>query len=177
MSGYGSFNYGESESESRTRTGLRGTAYQNQAVDEAYYRGQDLNKLGASLMTPQGWRSTAEQLMPTGRFGMGANADQAVQEYGNMMFGRASANSATRGQVNPENMSAVIGSSITNSLPYLIPQIQQFQAQQFMAPTSLFSTAKGVADYWNRSLGAESDSSSSAYNFGMSGGGGAMPTG
>jgi hypothetical protein len=74
-------------------------------------------------------------------------------------------------------MSGVIGSAISNSLPYLIPQMQNFQAMQFMAPQNLMNTAKASADYWNRALGAQSDSSASAFGFNFSGGGGATPSG
>jgi hypothetical protein len=139
--------------------------------------GQKLSAMSSRLGTPQGWRSAAEEMMPTGRYGFGANTDKAVEGYGDMMFGKQSANFAARGMNAPENMSGVIGSAISNSLPYLIPQMQNFQAMQFMAPQNLMNTAKASADYWNRALGAQSDSSASAFGFNFSGGGGATPSG
>lgn len=161
------YSQNESESQSRTRTGFRGTEYEDEAATLGFRSGKNLTDFGKRLMDPQTYRMLGEQYLPGGKYGLGSNADKAVGEYGNMMFGKASANSAFQGQVTPENMSSVIGSAITNSLPYLIPQIQQYQLAQYRAPQDMFSMAKQVADYWSRSLGAESDSSSSGSGFGF----------
>jgi hypothetical protein len=119
------------------------------------------------MQDPSNWMNFGRRMLPGGKFGMGENADAGVGEYGNMMFNNASANSAFKGQTSPENMSNVIGSAVTNSLPFLIPQMQQFQQMQFMAPQSLMGTARASADYWNRALGAQSDSSSYNDSFGF----------
>lgn len=165
----GSYNQNESSSKFDAYQGLRGTQYQTQAADQAYRQGMNLSHLSNQLMSsPGAMMNMGRQMMPNGRYGLGENADSAVESLGNLQFGKASANSATRGQVNPENMSAVIGSSMQNMLPYLIPQIQQHQYAQFHAPQDLMQTARQSADYWNQALGSQSNAQSNSFGFGAS---------
>lgn len=167
MGGLGG-SYNESESNFKSNQGLRGTKYEDNAAQQSNDQGMLLSKLSNKLTSsPGAMMSMGKKMMPGGKYGLGENADQGVEALGDYQFGKASGNSATRGQVNPENMSAVIGSSMQNMLPFLIPQLQQQQYQQFQAPQSLMQTAKTSADYWNRALGAQSDASSSSFGFGM----------
>jgi hypothetical protein len=102
------------------------------------------------------------QMLGSGKYGLGENADAGVEALGQYQFGQASKNGASRGQVNPENQSAIISSSMQNMLPFLIPQMQEHQYAQFQAPQSLMGNARTAADYWNRTLGSQSDAKSSS---------------
>lgn len=161
------YSQSEQESQSQTRTGLRGTVHQDAAADQAFAGGMKLTNFADSMMSqPKAQLALGQAMMPGGKYGLGESADTAVEKYGNFMFGKQSASGASRGMMSPENMSGVIGSAVTNALPFLIPQIQQFQQAQFMAPQSMFGFAKSAADYWNKALGAQSDSSSSGSSYG-----------
>jgi hypothetical protein len=161
-------NFGTSGSEAQSRSGLRGTTYEQPAAKQAYGQGMLMSNLNRQLFSnPGATMNLGRQMLPGGKYGLGENADAGVEAFGDYQFGQASSNSATRGQLNPENMSAVIGSSIQNMLPFLIPQLQQTQYAQFAAPQSLMQSAKTSADYWSRALGAQSDASSSSFNFGF----------
>lgn len=166
MGGVGG-NYSESESQFKSLQGLRGTRYEGNAAKQSNDQGMLMSNLNKQMFSsPGATMDLGKQMMPGGKYGLGENADQGVEALGDYQFGKASGNSATRGQVNPENMSAVIGSSMQNMLPFLIPQLQQQQYAQFAAPQSLMQSAKTSADYWNRALGAQSDASSSSFGFG-----------
>lgn len=178
MSGWGSLGYGESESQAQSRTGLRGTAYEGGAASNAFQAGTNYQNLFNQFMTSpfQFAGQTGSQMLPSGKFGLGSNADSAVSEMMTQLHGLSSADMGSRGFLHPENRANVIGSAITRALPTLIPQIQQWQTQQFQAPLSLYAfageQARGVGDLWGRLLGAQSDASSSAFNFNVAGGGG-----
>jgi hypothetical protein len=118
-----------------------------------------------AMTSPQAMYDFGRTMLPSGRFGLGEAADTAVAELGRHLFGQASAAGAFRGQLTPENQTAVIGAALQNALPFLIPQIQQYQTTQFLAPMSLMQLAKTSADYWNRALGAQSDASSFGFGF------------
>jgi hypothetical protein len=155
-----------SDSQSKMLTGLRGTPYEGNAAKQANDQGMLMSNLNNQMFSsPDAMMNFGKQMLPGGKFGLGENADAGVKALGDYQFGQASGNSATRGQVNPENMSAVIGSSMQNMLPFLIPQLQQHQYAQFNAPMSLMQSAKTSADYWSRALGSQADSSSSSFGF------------
>ena len=169
--GQGGGSYSQSKSRASQESGLRGTAYEGNAAKQA----NDQGMIGSNLVnqlsqSPGSMMNYGRQAMPSGHYGLGENVDQGVEALGNYQFGQASKDSATRGQVNPENMSGVIGSSIQNMLPFLIPQMQQHQYQQFMAPQSMAHLANQSADYWNRALGAKGSSKSDAFGFNVQGG-------
>ena len=162
----GGFGYSQQQQQSHNETGLRGTQYFDNAAGQANASGNAMSGLSKTLMSsPSAMMNYGRQMMPGGQYGLGENADSAVKAMGDYQFGRASGNSATRGQVNPDNMSAVIGSSMQNMLPFLIPQIQQFQQSQFNAPQSLMSTARSAGDYWNQALGSQGSASGSGFGF------------
>lgn len=164
------FGMSSSEQQSKTVTGLRGTGYEGPAAAEAYKEGKRMSDLNETVFkTPQSMMDFGRQMIPSGRYGLGENADTGVEQYGKFLFGNTSADYAGRGHLSPENQAGVIGSAIVNSLPFLIPQMQQFQLGQFMAPQSLQQMAKTSADYWNRALGAQSEArgQSDGFNFGI----------
>lgn len=169
----------ESSSQSTSRVGLRGTRYEGEAADQTVGQGRQLSRISDTLINPtlerdpQSYFNFGASMLPGGKYGLGLNADKAVEEFGTMMHGKASGDYGARGFLSPENRGAITGSAIQKSLPFLIPQIQQMQMAQFMAPQSLMQTAKTSADFWNRALGAQSDasSSSSGWNFGFGVGG------
>lgn len=187
MSGYGSMNYNEqsSQQQSSSRTGLRGTQYAGNAATQANEQGMLMSGLnqatvGASLtQSPDAMFRFGQQALPGGKYGLGENADSGVEALGQYMHGIASGDYGQRGFLSPENRGAVTGSAMQRVLPQLVPQQQQFQLAQFMAPQNMMNMAKTSADYWNRALGAQSDASGSGsgFGFGVSMGGGAMPTG
>lgn len=169
MGGLG-YNQNSSDSNFKSVQGLRGTQYEGRAADQSYGQGMKMSGLVNQMFkSPGATMNLGKEMMGSGKYGLGENADQGVEALGDYQFGQASGNSATRGQVNPENMSAVIGSSMQNMLPFLIPQMQQHQYAQFAAPQSLLQSAKTSADYWNRALGAQSDASSNSFGFGAQG--------
>lgn len=158
--------YEQSESQSQTRTGLRGTQYEGQAAEQAFNQGMLMSDFTNRMFaSPGALLGFGQQMLPGGKYGLGIPSDAAVERLGRIMFSNASAGGAFRGQLSPENQTAVIGAAMQNMLPYLIPQIQQFQAAQFLAPQSLFNLARTSADYWNRALGAQSDTSSQSFGF------------
>ena len=174
--GQGGMSYNQSKSRASQETGLRGTPYAGNAAQQA----NDQGMVGSNLVnqvsqSPVGMLNYGRQALPSGHYGLGENVDQGVEALGNYQFGQASKDSATRGQTSPENMSGVIGSSIQNMLPFLIPQLQQHQYQQFTAPQSMLNLATQSADYWNRALGSQGKSASDA--FGFSAQGGVVPSG
>ena len=157
------------QSTSKQESGLRGTAYEDNAAKQANDEGMRMSNLNTQLFSsPGATMDMGKQMYAGGKYGLGETADQGVEALGRYQFGLSSGESATRGQLRPENQSAVIGSSIQNMLPFLIPQMQQTQQNQFMAPQTLMASAKNSADYWNRALGAQGESqstgSSSAWN-------------
>lgn len=161
-------NFGTSQqsAQSKSVTGLRGTGYEGQAAEQAYKQGMNLSNLSNTLTSsPDAMMNYGRLMLPGGKFGFGENADAGVEQYGNLMFNKASGSGAARGQNSPEAMNSIIGSAITNSLPFLIPQLQATQYAQFKAPQDLMQTAKVSADYWSRVLGGQSDASSSGSGF------------
>lgn len=164
----GGISGGHQSSESQQRSGLLGSAYDGPATAQAYGRGVLMNKITDELASsPGATMNMGRQMLGSGKYGLGENADAGVEALGNYQFGQQSKNLSLRGQNTPENMSSVVGSSIQNMLPFLIPQMQQHQYAQFQAPQSLLSSARAAADYWSRSLGSQGSSNSSGFNFGI----------
>lgn len=177
MSGYASGAYNESESQQRANsvTGLRGSDYGGNAAKQANDQGMLMSNLSNQLFrTPQATMDFGRSMLDSGRYGLGTNADAGVEQLGKYMHSLSSADYGSRGFLSPENQSAVTGSAMTNALPQLIPQMQQFQLAQFQAPQNLLNTARTSADFWSRALGSQSDSSgsSNSWGFSASGGGG-----
>lgn len=178
MGGWGSASYqqADSQQQSSSRTGLRGTGYQGNAEQQTNEQGMQLSNFANQMASsPGAMMGFGKQMIDGGKYGLGANADSGVEQYGADMFNKYSASGASKGQMSPENQSGVIGSAIQNSLGTLIPQQQAMQLAQFNAPMNLLNTARTSADFWNRALGAQSDASGSSNSFGFSvaGGGGA----
>lgn len=173
MGGWGSLGYNQSESEAKSRTGLRGTAYEGEAASQAAGQGRHLSTLTDKFMeSPQSMYQFGRNMLPEGKYGVGQYADRASEQMMDYALDNSSADYGSRGFVSPENRTAIAGSAMQNVLPQLIPQMQQMQMAQFMAPQNLMQAAKTSADYWNRALGAQSDASSSSFGFQVAGGGG-----
>ena len=136
MGGWGSFGYGQSESDARSASGLRGTAYQNQAAEQSYNAASNYQNVANEFQRDpfhfQG--KTGAELLPGGRYGLGSNADAGVEEMINYANSLSSADVGSRGFLHPENRANVVGSAVTRALPGLIPQLQQWQMNQFQAP-------------------------------------------
>lgn len=166
-------NFGTSKQQSQAYSGLRGTSSQDYAQDQTVQAGNILtNQANEILRNPMQFRGlSGSQLLPGGRYGLGSNADTAVDELGRQMFSRTSADMAGRGYVSPENQAGVAGSAMQSVLPQLIPNIQQWQQAQFQAPLSLgqyaMLVAQQPANFWNQALGAQSQSSGNQFSFGF----------
>ena len=167
----GGFNQNESNSEQFS--GLRGTQHQDRAADRTNQAGdmaqQWTQQVMANPMLHNGM--TAEQINPSGQYGLGFNADRGVQELSKQMYGQASAQGALRGRLTPEGANAAAGSALTQSLPQLIPQLQAFQQWQFQQPMNL---NKYVGDMANQNLagqgqqlGSQGKGESSGFGFGF----------
>ena len=83
-------NYGQSESRSEAYSGLRGTQYEGPAADEAFQAGRRLTQEGErTFADPMRFRGqTGAELLPGGRFGLGAGTDPFTENYGRTIFGR-----------------------------------------------------------------------------------------
>lgn len=166
-------NYSQSKQQADAYSGLRGTDAQDYSKEQTVQAGNVLtNQANQILQNPLQWRGMGgAQLLPGGRYGLGSNADSAVDELGRQMFSRTSADMAGRGYVSPENQAGVAGSAMQSVLPQLIPNIQQWQQAQFQAPLSLGQYAMQVAgqpaNFWNQTLGAQSQSKSNQFSFGF----------
>lgn len=90
-----------------------------------------------------GYRSTADELLPVGRFGLAPDVDAAVGQGINQALSQMSGTYATRGFVSPESQGAIAGSAIQNTLPSLLPAIQQYRLQRAQLPTQLQQIALG----------------------------------
>lgn len=162
----GGFGYNQSKSNSESESGLRGTSGFGNAVNQATNQGNQMsNFVNQMFQSPGAMLNFGQQANPDGQYGLGSNVDKGVEALGNYQFGQQSKNLAMRGQQSPENISSVIGSSIQNMLPFLIPQMQQQRQSQLNAPLSLFEMAKQSSDYWGRQLGSKSNASSSSFGF------------
>jgi hypothetical protein len=162
----GGFGYNQQKSKSSQQSGLRGTQYEGAAANQAYNQGMNATNFGNQMLSRPGAQlDYGQQMLPGGQYGLGQNVDRGVQALGDYSFGQASKSGAMRGQMSPENTQGVVGSAIQNMLPFLIPQLQNMQTQQFQAPQGLFNMAQQNADYWNRALGASGQSSGSGFGF------------
>lgn len=171
MAGFGIKEQSQQQQQS-SYSGLRGTPYSGGAAKSLYNSGRRLDTLGDRVFrnvttAPEQYYEYGKQLMPGGRYGMGANVDAGVNEYGRDMFSQTSADMGGRGFVSPENQGGVIGSAIQRSLPQLIPQMMDFQRQQFMAPQDLLNAARTGADFWNQAMGTQQTGSGSGRGYGF----------
>lgn len=83
-------NYGESESSSQAYSGLRGTRFQPQAEEGTAEAGSALSAESRRVLAdPMRFRGMAgADLLPGGRWGMGAGTDPLTENYGRSLFGR-----------------------------------------------------------------------------------------
>lgn len=166
-------NYNQGKSSGEAYSGLRGTPYFDDATRNSYASGQNLTDIAtkASKDMTQYNGQTGSQLLPGGQYGLGSNADAAVQQFGKYMFGQASGSAGARGQLSPENLAGVTGSAVSQSLPTLMPYIQQWQLAQFQAPQGLnqaaISAAQAPANYWASTLGVQQQNQQSNFGFGV----------
>lgn len=170
------FGMNKGQQQSQAYSGFRGTEQEAGARGQGYYSGSQLTNLSDQILKnplrPMGFGVNELGLNP-GRYGLGSNTDMAMDELGKQMFAGASASGAYRGQNTPEAYSNVVGSAITRALPKVIPYTQNWQQAMYRAPMEfgqyLTGTALAPADYWSRSLGAQSNASGSnfGFNFGV----------
>ncbi len=176
-------NYNQGKQQSDSYSGLRGTPYADQTYQNYNQSLQDLSGIAQRTRNPsmggglnaQGQTQyggfSGSQMLPGGRFGLGSNADSGVNEMLSRVFGFQSANSAARGQIQPESFGNVAGSAVTRALPSLIPQIQAWQQAQFQAPMMVggydMGNAANVANAYGQATGQQSNMTGNQFGFGF----------
>jgi hypothetical protein len=128
----GIVSFGKQESQSQQSSGLNPgerVAFSNQAQGQ-FGNLQHAAERAAADPGGLAYRSTIDQLMPTGRYGMSAGADQGISQLGRDLFTQASANRAQRGFNTPYNLEAVLGDSMRMASGQLVPQANQWAMQR-----------------------------------------------
>lgn len=149
----GFFSGGSTTSTSDSYSGLRGTKFFKplaQQLGSGFDFGINLAKQRAGETNPLGLNAQ----------GLTDAQSTAFNTLGRNLFSDVSSNFAGRGMLSPENVSGVIGSSLTQAAPQLLQQIFQNQMGQqsvlsdrFGALSNLLNTGTGLA-------GSESHSTS-----------------
>lgn len=149
----GFFSGGSTTSTSDSYSGLRGTKHFNTLA------GRLAGGFGSGLQIAQ------DRVNDTNPFQLNAQGltgaqSAAFNTLGKNLFSDVSSNFAGRGMLSPENVSGVIGSSLTQAAPQLLQQIFQNQmgnqsvmSDRFSALSNLLNTGTGLA-------GSESHSTS-----------------
>lgn len=183
----GGLGYSQSESESRqnseSEAGLRGE-YAAKLSPTLYNTSVNANTLANEYAaSPYGYfqgKSSNELLNIDPRTGLPSEFGQYLNQAAGQMFSNASAGGAVRGQVTPENTSAVVGSAITNLGAQALPYLTDLSKYKSTLPESLMGSRLG---YLQNTLGASAPllGSKSTYtgtsdssSFGFSASGGAM---
>ena len=176
--GFLGFNFSKQDSEAKQESGLRGTQYFGEAAEGASSALRGLSELSAGINNnPYGsYRGmTGRDMFDPGKYGLGTDADKAVESMLGYSLNRMSASGAARGQLAPENTPGVAASATQNVLPQLIPQITQMAQWIYQLPEmwkqSLFGYRSQLASSYAPFLGAQGSSNSSGFGFGAQVGG------
>ena len=176
--GFLGFNFSQQNSDSRQESGLRGTEWfpytakgAQQNLDASSSLTDEIN--GSPYGQFRGM--TGKDMFDPGNYGMGRDADKAVESMLGYSLNRMSAQGAGRGQLSPENNPAVAASATQNVLPQLLPQITQMAQWIYQLPEqwkqSLFGYRSQLASSYAPYLGAQGSSSSNGFGFGAQVGG------
>lgn len=149
----GFFSGGSTTSTSDSYSGLRGTKQFKPLI----------NQIGSGFQT--GMDFAKGRLADTNPFGLGANGLTGAQmdafnTLGKNLFSGVSSNYASRGFLSPENISGVVGSSLTQAAPQLLQQVFQNQVANESAMTDRFGALKSLLDTGTGLAGNETHSTS-----------------
>lgn len=149
----GFFSGGSTTSTSDSYSGLRGTKLfkpLTKQLGSGFDFGMGVAKNRVNDMNPLGLNAS----------GLTDAQSSAFNTLGKNLFSDVSSNFASRGMLSPENVSGVIGSSLTQAAPQLLQQIfnnqmgqQSVLSDRFGALSNLLNTGTGLA-------GSESHSTS-----------------
>lgn len=159
----GFFSGGSSWSKSDSYSGLRGTRYFKpfaQDIPADYRFGMDTAK---------------SRVADTNPFGITANGltdqqNDAFKTLGDQLFANHSGSYASRGFLSPENISGVIGSSLTQAAPALMEQVYKNQLGNQSVMSDRFAQLLNMLNQGQGLLGAESHSESYAKGSNLLGG-------
>ena len=79
-----------------------------------------------------------------GKFGLDPTFDTAISTLGRNLFNKASGSAATRGQLNPANLSNVVGSALTQAAPTLAGFADKSRTRELFGPAQLAKQIQGV---------------------------------
>lgn len=125
----GSFSKSKSQQSSKSVTGVSkkfkdplselGVKAATNLTGKAVAAAGDTFKLKGTAADDVKFGSTLSKFSEKGKFGIDPGFDAAISQIGRDMFSRASGSAASRGQLNPANLSAVVGSAIGQAAPAL----------------------------------------------------------
>lgn len=148
--------YQTSNQQSDSYSGLRGTNYFDGLARNLSQTGSFASNLARKYAkSPFGFfqGKSVNDLVPTGRFGLPVEVEQALSGLGNDMFSKSSAGGALRGQLDQQNTSGVVGSSLSNIGQFLTPYVMDFKKYMTSLPDQLMNSRLG---FLQNTLGAAS---------------------
>lgn len=175
---YGAFNYGEQESASESSQGLlpgQRAHFSGLAPGEFGYARKRARQAEADPGGLQ-YQGVVNQLLPMGKYGLPASANEGVYQLGRDLFTQASGSRARRGFQSPENLEAVLGDAVRMASGALIPQSTQVALQRAQMMPALRQASFGYASNPMQMINSllsgsgQSTGSSSGFGFGASGG-------
>jgi len=149
----GLFSGGNTQSTSTSYSGLRGTKqFRPLATDLGSGFSFGMNRAKAQLgdENPLGLNAS----------GLTDSQMSAFNTLGKNLFSGVSSNYASRGFLNPENVSGVLGSSLTQAAPQLMDQVYKNQMGQQQVLSDRFSALRGLLDTGTGLAGNENKSTS-----------------
>ena len=140
-----SFGMQKSESDQRQDNGIVGSTRENInfAIPGEY---QNIRRHADRAGHDPGgleYQSIVDRLLPMGRYGQSAGADQGIAQWGRDLFSGASANRAQRGFNSPHSLEGVLGDSIRMAAPQLYQGANQFAMQRAQMMPALRQAAFG----------------------------------
>lgn len=159
----GLFSGGKSWSTSDSYSGLRGTDYfkpHAKGIADDYRFGADSIKSRVTDFNPLGL---------TGN-GLTTAQNSAFKTLGEQLFSNVSGSYAGRGLLSPENVSGVIGSSLTQAAPTLMDQVYKNQMGNESIMSDRFTQLLNVLNAGTGLAGTESHSASNTSQGNMLGG-------
>ncbi len=79
-----------------------------------------------------------------GKFGLDPTFDTAISTLGRNLFNRSSSSAAVRGQLNPANLSNVVGSAVTQAAPALAGFADKSRNRELFGPAQLAKQIQGI---------------------------------
>jgi hypothetical protein len=159
----GFFSGGKTTSESQSFSGLRGTDQfkpLSRQLGSGFQFGMDTARQRVGDMNPLGLNAS----------GLTDAQMNAFNTLGKNLFSGVSSNFAGRGFVSPDNITGVLGSSMTQAAPQLMDQVFKNQMGQQSVLSDRFGALRGLLDTGTGLAGQESRSTSTTTSGNMLGG-------